>query len=174
MQLPGDTGRKTMTTSTTIDQVIKLEIQSKGLIAPRMTPLKLKSDIVDIQILTYVSPIGHVLRWAVVTTRVGFAVTGRPSVSMSPESDDAEVFEKAAFDNAMLELWSLTGYSQRERLVAPPSIQLTPAEVQSVVDRVRWAEELIRQLPEDHEGRNSWLLNFGSAAPDLRQTAGGL
>lgn len=24
-----------------------------------------------------------------------------------------------------------------------------------------WAESLIRQLPEDHDGRNSWLLNYG-------------
>lgn len=38
---------------------------------------------------------------------------------------------------------------------APPSIQLTPTDMQ-------WAEDLIRQLPENHEGRNSWLLNYGS------------
>jgi len=41
-------------------------------------------------------------------------------------------------------------------------IVLTPAEIQSSHDRVRWAEGLIRQLPENHDGRNSWLLNFGS------------
>ena len=40
-------------------------------------------------------------------------------------------------------------------------IHLTPAEVQSKHDRVKWAEGLIRQLPETHDGRNSWLLNFG-------------
>lgn len=40
-------------------------------------------------------------------------------------------------------------------------IPLTVAELQSGLDRVRWAELLIRQLPEDHEGRNSWLLNYG-------------
>lgn len=44
----------------------------------------------------------------------------------------------------------------------PTNIQLTKAEIQSGFDRVRWAEELIRQLPEDHDGRNSWLLNYGS------------
>lgn len=42
------------------------------------------------------------------------------------------------------------------------TIQLTPAEIQSGHDRVRWAEGLIKQLPEDHDGRNSWLLNYGS------------
>jgi hypothetical protein len=45
-----------------------------------------------------------------------------------------------------------------------PATQLTPTDV-------RWAEDLIRQLPADHEGRNSWLLNFGSAAPDARPNA---
>lgn len=32
-------------------------------------------------------------------------------------------------------------------------------------------KELFAQLPADHEGRNSWLLNFGTAAPDLRPAA---
>lgn len=41
------------------------------------------------------------------------------------------------------------------------SIPLTPAEIQSKLSRVRWAEGLISQLPADHEGRNSWLLNYG-------------
>ena len=40
-------------------------------------------------------------------------------------------------------------------------IRLTPAEIQSRYSRVAWAEALIRQLPETHEGRNSWLLNYG-------------
>lgn len=43
-----------------------------------------------------------------------------------------------------------------------PYIELTPAEIQSGLDRVRWAETLIKQLPEWHDGRNSWLLNYGS------------
>jgi hypothetical protein len=29
--------------------------------------------------------------------------------------------------------------------------------------RMLWAENLIRQLPPDHEGRNSWLMNYGTA-----------
>ena len=43
------------------------------------------------------------------------------------------------------------------------SIKLNKAEIQSGVSRVRWAEGLIRQLPEDHDGRNSWLLNYSDA-----------
>lgn len=48
------------------------------------------------------------------------------------------------------------------------NIALTPAEIESGLDRVKWAESLIKQLPEDHEGRNSWLLNYGSKSkPDV-------
>lgn len=36
-------------------------------------------------------------------------------------------------------------------------------------ERMRsWAEGLIRQLPEGHEGRNSWLLNYGHG-PDVEK-----
>lgn len=44
----------------------------------------------------------------------------------------------------------------------PTTIELTKTEIQSGVSRVRWAEGLIRQLPTNHEGRNSWLLNYGT------------
>jgi hypothetical protein len=40
-------------------------------------------------------------------------------------------------------------------------IFLTKAELESGFTRVQWAEALIKQLPEEHEGRNSWLLNYG-------------
>lgn len=40
-------------------------------------------------------------------------------------------------------------------------IVLTPAEIQSGFDRQRQAELLILQLPADHDGRNTWLLNYG-------------
>lgn len=39
-------------------------------------------------------------------------------------------------------------------------IQLEPAEIQSGLTRVRWAEMLIRQMPDSHEGAQSWLLNY--------------
>jgi hypothetical protein len=41
-------------------------------------------------------------------------------------------------------------------------IILTSAEKQSKCSRVKHAEGLILQLPKDHEGRNSWLLNYGT------------
>ena len=40
-------------------------------------------------------------------------------------------------------------------------IKLTKAEIQSGLNRVKWAEGLILQLPETHDGRNSWLGNYG-------------
>ena len=40
-------------------------------------------------------------------------------------------------------------------------ITLTKAEVCSGMNRVGWAELLIIQLPKNHDGRNSWLLNYG-------------
>lgn len=43
----------------------------------------------------------------------------------------------------------------------PAVIHLSKAEIQSGLDRVKWAEALIRQLPDNHDGRNSWLLNYG-------------
>jgi hypothetical protein len=41
------------------------------------------------------------------------------------------------------------------------AIYLNAAEIQSCLDRVKWAEGLILQLPKNHDGRNSWLLNYG-------------
>lgn len=41
------------------------------------------------------------------------------------------------------------------------SVVFSASEIQSGLDRIRWAEGLIRQLPENHDGRNSWLLNYG-------------
>lgn len=49
--------------------------------------------------------------------------------------------------------------------VVEPVIRLTATEVLSGYDRVKWAEGLIRQLPETHDGRNSWLLNYGTSEP---------
>lgn len=53
-------------------------------------------------------------------------------------------------------------YVGNENQVSAFFIQLDKAEIQSGVSRVKWAEGLIRQLPEGHGGRNSWLLNYGS------------
>lgn len=58
--------------------------------------------------------------------------------------------------------------------MATNTITLTPAELQSGLDRQRWAEGLIQQLPSNHDGRNSWLLNYGVSdeAKKLREGLG--
>lgn len=41
------------------------------------------------------------------------------------------------------------------------TIIINKSEIQSGLDRVKFAEGLILQLPNTHNGRNSWLLNYG-------------
>ena len=41
------------------------------------------------------------------------------------------------------------------------TIKLNVHEIQSGLNRQRHAELLIEQLPIDHDGRNTWLLNYG-------------
>lgn len=100
------------------DCSVEAEIQAKGLTAPRVTPADLQANIVHTEIVKHVSHSGQVLRWAVLTTCNGFAVTGRPSAAVSPANDNAEIGEKVAIDNAMQELWPLMGYALRDRLAA--------------------------------------------------------
>lgn len=98
---------------------LEREIQAKGLNAPRVTPADLQANIVHTEIVKHVSPSGQVLRWAVLTTRNGFAVTGRPSASVSSANDNAEIGERVAIDNAKQELWPLMGYALRDELARP-------------------------------------------------------
>ena len=51
------------------------------------------------------------------------------------------------------------------------TIKLNKSEIQSNYNRVQYAEELITQLPKDHDGRNTWLLNYGTKdeAVELRK-----
>lgn len=100
----------------TDDSAIEQEIKAKGLTAPRVTPYDIETSIVGVEYVKHVSLAGQVLRWAVITTRNGFAVTGRPSVAVSPENDDAAIGEKVAKANAVNELWPLLGYALKERL----------------------------------------------------------
>lgn len=98
------------------DQDIESEIQAKGLNAPRITPADIEANIVHTDVVTYITHSRQVLRWAVLTTRSGFAVTGKPSCSVSPENDDPEIGQRVAIDNAKSELWALMGYELKCRL----------------------------------------------------------
>lgn len=98
------------------DQAIEQEIQAKGLTAPRVSFAELQANIAHTEIVKHVSPSGQVLRWAVLTTLNGFAVTGRPSASASSANDNAEIGEKIAIENATQELWPLMGYALKQQL----------------------------------------------------------
>ena len=98
------------------DQSIEQEIQAKGKTAPRITPADIEANIVDTEIVRHVSKTGQVLRWAVLTTRNGFAVVGKPSCAVSSANDNAEIGEKVAVENSREELWPLMGYELRSQL----------------------------------------------------------
>lgn len=98
------------------DAQLEAEIQAKGLTAPRVTLADLEANIADIEIVKHVSKTGQVLRWAIITCQNGFAAVGKPSVSVSPANDNAEIGEKVAIDNTRGELWPLMGYELRSRL----------------------------------------------------------
>lgn len=110
------------------EQKIESEIQAKGLTAPRLSPEDLDRNIAHTEIVKHVSHSGQVLRWAVLTTRNGFAVTGRPSASVSAANDDQEIGEKLAMDNARQELWPLMGYQLREQLYQAQQPAQAPTE----------------------------------------------
>lgn len=109
------------------DAGIESLIQAKGLQAPRVTLADLNAAIVGVEFVKHVSAGGQVLRWAVITTRNGFAVTGRPSVAVSPANDDVEIGERVAVENARNELWPLLGYALKDRLVASAPVAATSA-----------------------------------------------
>ena len=98
------------------DPSIERLIQAKGLTAPRITPNDIQANIADIAYVKHVSKSGQVLRWAVITARNGFAITGKPSASVSPENDDADVGERVALANATNQMWELMGYALKEQL----------------------------------------------------------
>lgn len=98
------------------DHSIEQEIVAKGLTAPRVTPADIEANIEDIEFVRFVSKTGQVLRWAVITTRNGFAVVGKPSCAVSSANDNAEIGEKVALDNSKEELWPLMGYALKNKL----------------------------------------------------------
>lgn len=98
------------------DAAIEQEIQAKGLTATRITPADIEANIAGVEIVKFLSKTGQVLRWAVITTRSGFAVVGKPSCAVSPENDNSEIGENVAIANSKEEMWPLMGYALKERL----------------------------------------------------------
>lgn len=87
-----------------------------GCNAPRVSEADLEANIVHEEILKHITHSGQVLRWCILTTKCGFAVTGDPSASVSVENDRAELGEKYARGNAVRKLWVLMAYALKEKL----------------------------------------------------------
>lgn len=84
--------------------------------APRVTKADIEANIAHVEYVRFVTHSGQVLRWAVITLRNGFSVTGRPSAAVCPENDNVAIGEKVAYDNAYAEVWPLMGYALKDRL----------------------------------------------------------
>lgn len=112
------------------DHDIELEIQAKGLTAPRVTPADIEANIVQERYFTaaqgvagatYVihNPNEHgslsLLTFCVLVLKNGFTVTGL-SACASPENFDAELGRKIAREKAVDQLWPLMGYALKEKL----------------------------------------------------------
>lgn len=79
---------------------------------PRITPQDIGAAIADVEIVKNVSKTGKIFRWAIITTDTGFAITGKPSVSLSIENDRPHIGERVAIDNAKDELWAFLAYKR--------------------------------------------------------------
>ena len=105
-----------VTSPRTDDAGIEQAIVAKNLTAPRVTPADIAENIAHIEYVKHVSKGGQVLRWAVITTKSGYAVVGNPSVAVSPANDTEEIGQAVAFENSKNEMWPLMGYALKERL----------------------------------------------------------
>lgn len=94
------------------EAALELEIQAKGLNAPRLCPQDIDAAIVS-ETFT-VLPSGRVTVCEL-TLRNGFTVRGESAV-ISIENFSAEIGQKVSRDNARNKVWELEGYLLRERL----------------------------------------------------------
>ncbi|WP_288961009.1 Gp49 family protein [uncultured Sulfitobacter sp.] len=91
---------------------IEQDLQSKGLTAPRLTPVDIDATIVAEAF--HVFP-GTTLTICCLVLRNGFCVTGE-SASASPENFDPQIGRDIARKNAREKIWALEGYLLRQRL----------------------------------------------------------
>ena len=90
---------------------LEKEIQEKGLVAPRLTPILIDETIVD----ESYHRLTDRLTVCVLTLRNGFTVTGE-STCISPENYNEEIENKIAIENARDKIWVLEGYLLKQKL----------------------------------------------------------
>ena len=108
------------------DLEVEQEIQAKGLVAPRITPVDIQANIASEHYFTAAEaakcgstkpyPL-DLLTFCVLVLRNGFTVTGE-SACASPENFDAELGRQIARRNAEAKIWPLMGYELRSKLNA--------------------------------------------------------
>jgi len=112
---------------------IQLEIEAKGLHAPRVTPADIEAEIASEHYFTAAQgmraafeEVGlpardlkyeplELLTFCVLVLKNGFTVTGE-SACASPENFDAEIGRKIARQNAVNKIWPLLGFRLRDAI----------------------------------------------------------
>jgi hypothetical protein len=94
------------------EATMELEIQSKGLNAPRLTPTNIDSVIYDTKF--HIIP-GTTVTVCCLVLENGFTVIGS-SASASPENFDQDIGRKIAYANARDKIWDLEGYLLKQRM----------------------------------------------------------
>ena len=102
--------------TTEYGQEMEKMIQDSNPTAPRVTLEDFNANITDVEVSRMDLVTGQIIRWAVLTTKSGFAVTGNPSVTVSAENDRPNIGENIAVENAKEKLWELMGYELSCRL----------------------------------------------------------
>lgn len=94
------------------EQALELEIQEKGLNAPRLNPQHIDATIFD---TTYTNlPDGRTVVCQL-TLRNGFTVDGK-SACVSADNFNQDIGNEVAYKNAREKIWELEGYLLKERL----------------------------------------------------------
>lgn len=96
------------------EQQIEMEIQKKGLNAPRLNPEYIDNCIIGEQFHVFD---GTTVTVCCLTLRNGFNVTGE-SAAASIENFDKEIGRNIARKNAREKIWMLEGYLLKDKLAA--------------------------------------------------------
>jgi hypothetical protein len=83
---------------------------------PHVTIEQIDAAIRKIEIAKYLTAGGQILRWAVITMKNGFAVTGDPSAAVDPLNDDATKGQFYATENAKRKIWQYMVFELKSKL----------------------------------------------------------